>query len=254
VAERKPLTLVDNRPGELPASDNLPYTVLPQAWTHPALGAPLGSMLVYAAIARGASPPDTFGFWATETNEASTDALVTITGVGYLGFDLVNSDRARDNLGLGAVATLDVEDLISTDSPNALSVGSDGRLVATGGGGGGGTGTVAITFTNAPFEVEASIADPITVPYDWEIVGWRLRGGPGQSGTATVDWLLLNDQDDTGVSITASLTPTVNGTSNESTTLTGWTTTGTAGQLLQAVLTNVTGFKQVVCELLTVRT
>jgi hypothetical protein len=136
VAERKPLTLVDNRPGELPASDNLPYTVLPQAWTHPALGAPLGSMLVYAAIARGASPPDTFGFWATETNESSTDALVTITGVGYLGFDLVNSDRARDNLGLGAVATLDVEDLISTDSPNALSVGSDGGLVATGGAGG----------------------------------------------------------------------------------------------------------------------
>jgi hypothetical protein len=119
---------------------------------------------------------------------------------------------------------------------------------------GGGAGTVAITFTNAPFEVEAAIADPITVPYDWEIVGWRLRGGPGQSGTATVDWLLLNDQDDIGVSITASLTPTVNGTSNESTTLTGWTTTGTAGQLLQAVLTNVSGFKQVVCELLTVRT
>lgn len=210
-----------------------------------------------------------------------SDPVVNVVIADLISSDTPNTATTGSDNGL-LVPPVDPAALISADTPNALSVGSDGKLVATGGGGGGqvdevipgpgvsvdstdperpivsakggGTGIVAITFTNAPFEAEASIADPITVPYDWEIVGWRLRGGPGQSGTATVDWLLLNDQDDIGVSITASLTPTVNGTSNESTTLTGWTTTGTAGKLLQAVLTNVTGFRSVVCELLTVRT
>lgn len=167
------------------------------------------------------------------------------------------SDDTPNALGAGSdgglrVQPVDPADLISTDTPNALEIGADGKLVATGGGGG--TGIVIINFSNAPFDAEAAIASPLTINYDWQITGWRLRGGAGESGTATVDWLLLNDQDDIGVSITGSLTPTVNGTSNESTTLTGWTTTGTAGQLLQAVLTNVTGFKTVVCELLTVRT
>lgn len=129
MAERKPLVIGSgNRPAELPAGDNLPYSVLPQAWTHPSLGAPLGSMLIYAAIARGENPPDTFAFWATETAEEATDALVTITGTGYLGFDLVNSDRARENLGLGELATKDTVDVLSpivfgAASDNGISTG-----------------------------------------------------------------------------------------------------------------------------------
>lgn len=163
------------------------------------------------------------------------------------------SDDTPNALGAGSdgglrVQPVDPADLISTDTPNALEIGADGKLVATGGGGG--TGTVRFTFTAAPATVEASISAPITVPYDWTVIGWRMFDGTGGTGVATVDWLLLDHLGDTGVSITAAATPHLSGSHAESTTLTGWTTTGSAGQLLQAVLTGVTGFREVTCELL----
>jgi hypothetical protein len=190
----------------------------------------------------------------TSVNGQQGDVTISIASLG--GVPITRTISSGQGLAGGGNLSADrtLSAKISTDPGNTITFGTDDGLFSAGGGGGGGsTGKVAFTFTNAPFEAEATISAPITVNYDWEITGWRLFGGAGESGSATVDWLLLNTPDDIGTSITASLTPTVNGTYNESTTLTGWTTTGTDGQLLQAVLTNVSGFKTVVCELFTTR-
>jgi hypothetical protein len=121
-----------------------------------------------------------------------------------------------------------------------------------GGGGGGGSGTIYCTFDANPGELESRMSEPITIPFNWTITGWRIVAVYGTSaGTATFDVLRQTSLGGTPASIVGTVPPEITGANfAQGSDMTGWTTTGDSGQLLIFVLQSPQAFRSIRIELL----
>lgn len=113
----------------------------------------------------------------------------------------------------------------------------------------------SLTFEYGP---NAAVNDYhlIPVPFDFTVQGWRIMGDV--SGSVSIDaWIdvFSNGQPTNADSVTASATPSVTtAISNSSTTLTGWDTTWTRGDMLKVVIESLTTMQQVTIEFYGIRT
>lgn len=118
-----------------------------------------------------------------------------------------------------------------------------------GGGGGGGTGAVFADFDATPGDLIAPAFQPITIPFNYTITSWRIIGG--STGNATFDVTRQTSLGGSSTSIVAAAPPTMTGSATaSSSTLTGWTVAGNAGDILTLTLSASAGLSKVRLELL----
>lgn len=162
-----------------------------------------------------------------------SDPVVNVVIADLISSDTPNTATTGSDSGL-LVPPVDPASLISADSPNGLSVGSDGKLVATGGGGS--TGALSAAVINAA-GVQVGDGWQQFLPADvgpW--AGWELVMSPA-GGTVQVD-ILANG---TPVTTGGSKPEITTGTSATGST-TGWAASGaTAGDMLRVEVTVVSG-------------
>lgn len=165
--------------------------------------------------------------------------------VGGVAISVNNSNPAAP------VVSVDISGLVSTDVGNTLTVGTDGGLFTSGGGGGGGsTGIIFADFEASPGFLVPPISQGISVAYNYEITGWRITTG-GPLGSCQFDILRQTSLGGSATSIVGSAPPILSAASyNESTTLTGWTTTGDYQDFLTIQLTVSGGLQKVRIELM----
>lgn len=144
----------------------------------------------------------------------------------------------KTDVGLSNVDnTADTSKPISTAMQAAL----DGKAATTHSH----TGAVQVHFRGGGVALTTSV-DPVMVqiPYSGTITGWTILGD--QAGSVSIDIQkdsYANYPPTGGDSIVASAPPTVtSAVKNTSTTLTGWTTAVSSGDVLRFVLNSVSGF------------
>lgn len=112
---------------------------------------------------------------------------------------------------------------------------SDGTLITSVGGGGGGSGTIGCTFDGGGAAIVAGSQAEVVVPYDCTITKATLLAD--QIGSIVIDvWkdTYTNYPPNISDSITAAAAPTISGAvKSQDSTLTGWTTAITAGDVVK---------------------
>jgi len=108
-------------------------------------------------------------------------------------------------------------------------------------------GAFGITIDAGTSVITTGLKNWVTIPYDCTITGWQLLADT--SGSIVIDlWkdTLVNYPPDVSDTITASAKPTLSSqTSTSSSTLTGWTTSVTAGDVVSFNVDSVTNIHKV---------
>lgn len=112
---------------------------------------------------------------------------------------------------------------------------------------------ITFTFDNAPSAIVAGTIAAVYVPYACTILEWTIGSVDGTSGSIVIDlWVdsHANFPPTVADTITASAKPTVStATTGQSSTLTGWTTSVTAGRWIFAKVDSCTSIKTAVLAL-----
>lgn len=99
-----------------------------------------------------------------------------------------------------------------------------------------------------------TISQELIIPYGMTIVGWKLKS-VGITGTIELDlWKDASTTPDSGDSIVASAPPTTSSAFASSTTLTGWTTSLSANDLMICEVVDNGGASQIILSVQTVDT
>jgi hypothetical protein len=115
-----------------------------------------------------------------------------------------------------------------------------------------GSGIIFADFEATPGQLTpGELTRRISIPWDFEIKGWRVAGGIGQSGTATFDVQYSSTYSGALASIVGTTNPSMTGSvPSEGSDMTGWTTTGIAGGVIVFQLIGVGGLTSARVELI----
>jgi pyruvate/2-oxoacid:ferredoxin oxidoreductase beta subunit len=197
-------------------------------------------VLGFAAIEHTHAIADVTGLSAAldgKADDAHGHAIADVTGLSA-ALDgkqpaIQFKDEGANEGTSGAVTVIDFvgDGVVADYSGGALTV----TIAGGGGGGGGGNYTVAVTFDGQGAAIEVGTAYHWTAPADGTIVGVTMLAD--QSGSIVVDVYkdtFANYPPTNADSITAAAPPTISSAiKSQDTTLTGWTTAFSAGDVLR---------------------
>lgn len=171
-------------------------------------------------------------FTITNSSPSSGGTVTSVSGAGTaFGLTLTGTVTTSGSLTLGGTLAVPIANITATGTPSATTFLRGDGSWATPAGGGGGTATIGATIDGSGGTITIGQRGYVQIPYACTINSWRIIANT--SGSIVIDITKAAAPTIPTLSITGSALPTLSSQqTNASSTLTGWTTSVAANDII----------------------
>ena len=180
----------------------------------------------------------------------SVGTVTSVAGAGTaFGLTLTGTVTGSGNITLGGTLAVPIANITATGTPSATTFLRGDGSWATPAGGGGGTATIGATIDGSGGTITVGQKGYVQIPYACTINSWRIIANA--SGSIVIDITKAAAPTIPTVSITGSALPTLTAPqqTNASSTLTGWTTSVAANDIIGFNVNSATTVSWVIIQL-----